>query len=217
MAESSTPNNEAREPLKPLNPSSVDYEVEVADRQQCLAIDEPFVRHIVRLTLEAEQVVSASISVAIVDNAQIHELNKQYLNHDYETDVLSFLLEETGGPSPDDQSSTEKPPTEQPRGAGKTIDGEIIVSTEMAVEMAADYSWKSEDELTLYIVHGLLHLCGYDDLSEEELPLMRARECHMFELLGRPRPTRDPSDRGHVGEDQSSRDVSTEMETGGQA
>ena len=68
----------------------------------------------------------------------------------------------------------------------------------MAIDMAADYLWDALDELTLYIVHGLLHLCGYDDLTVEELPIMRARECHVFEILGRPEPTRDASDHGHV-------------------
>ncbi|MDA0282410.1 MAG: rRNA maturation RNase YbeY [Planctomycetota bacterium] len=179
------------------------YEIEIANHQQSLAIDEVFVRQVVRRTLEIEQVASASISVAIVDNAQIHELNRQYLNHDYETDVLSFLLEEAIDSSMDKSG-------DQPRGAGKTIDGEIIISTEMAIERATDYAWESMDELTLYIVHGLLHLCGYDDLSGDELPVMRERECFVFEMLGRPRPSRDRSDCGHVDEERSS-SGSTEM------
>ena len=173
------------------------YEIEIADNQKCLTIDEESVRLIVRQTLQTEQVSSATISVAIVDNAQIHELNRQYLNHDYETDVLSYLLEE----SRDDTANAE---AAAPRGAGKTIDGEIIVSSQMAIDMAADYAWDAMDELTLYIVHGLLHLCGYDDLTAEELPIMRARECDVFEILGRPRPTRDSSDHGHVIEEQPS-------------
>lgn len=199
MAESNIPNNEAREHLKPPVTSAGMYEIDVADHQQCLTIGEEVVRNIVRRTLDAEQIASATISVAIVDNARMHELNRQYLNHDYETDVLSFLLEESRVPSVD-------PPADAPRGAGKAIDGEIIVSAEFAIDMAADYSWDATDELTLYIVHGLLHLCGYDDVTADELPIMRARECDVFEVLGRPKPTRDPSDRGHVDEDQSSRE-----------
>lgn len=167
------------------------YEIEVANQQQCLTIDEASVRNIIRQTLEAEQVAAASISIAIVNNAKIHELNRQYLNHDYETDVLSFLLDESDGSSSDRSA-------ELPRGAGRSIDGEIIVSAEMAIDMAADYSWDAHDELALYLVHGLLHLCGYDDLTADELPLMRAREHQIFDRLGRPAPTRDASDYGHV-------------------
>lgn len=203
MAVSSIRNNN-EVPEHPHHPASSPdmYEIEVADQQQCLTIDEKFVRDIICQTLEVEQIVAATISVAIVDNALIHELNRQYLNHDYETDVLSFLLEES-------RESPEARSNDTPRGAGKSIDGEIIVSTEMAVEMAAVYSWDALDELTLYVVHGLLHLCGYDDLTPEELVIMRARECDVFEVLGLPRPTRDASDCGHVGDDQSESEVMT--------
>lgn len=166
------------------------YEIEVANQQQCLTIDEQIVRDIVRQTLEAEQVAAASISVAIVSNAKIHELNRQYLDHDYETDVLSFLLEE----------SFDDVRLDVPRGSGRSIDGEVIVSAEMAIEMADQYSWDAQHELALYLVHGLLHLCGYDDLTVDELPIMRAREYDIFQLLGRPEPTRDAADRGHVDE-----------------
>lgn len=201
MVESSIQNSNAvrKQSLLPQHPGM--FEIEIADNQELLTIDEDFVRSIVRQTLQTEQVSSATISVAIVNNSQIHELNRQYLNHDYETDVLSFLLEESG-----DESHCSEPGS--PRGAGKTIDGEVIVSSEMAIDMAADYSWDAMDELTLYIVHGLLHLCGYDDLTAEELPVMRARECRVFEILGRPEPTRDSSDRGHVGEESYTREES---------
>ena len=198
-----------REPLKPPVILSGMYEIEIADNQECLTIDEEFVRTIVRQTLQTEQVAAATISVAIVDNAQIHELNRKFLSHDYETDVLSFLLEESSGPTAHQLPDT-------PRGTGKTIDGEVIVSSEMAIDMATDYSWEALDELTLYIVHGLLHLCGYDDLTADELPVMRARECHVFEVLGRPKPVRDASDQGHVDQARPSNKLS-EFQTGGQS
>ena len=159
------------EVLESLNPSIIPsgmYEIEIADHQQCLTVDEAFVRNVVQQTLEAERIVAATISVAIVDNARIHELNRQYLNHDYETDVLSFLLEES-------------------------IDSSIATT-----------------------VHGLLHLCGYDDLTAEELPLMRTRECEIFEMLGLPKPTRDASDRGHVDEDSLASQTSV-IEQGGRS
>jgi probable rRNA maturation factor len=50
----------------------------------------------------------------------------------------------------------------------------------MAKQLAAKYRWKPLDELTLYVVHGLLHLCGYDDRSSKELALMRQRESEML-------------------------------------
>lgn len=59
------------------------YQVDVADNQECLPIDAEAVREVVRKTLEAEEVCSATISIAIVDNPTMHELNREYLSHDY--------------------------------------------------------------------------------------------------------------------------------------
>lgn len=167
------------------------YQIDISDNQDCLQLDADYLTEVVRKTLEAEQVATASLSIAIVDNPTIHELNREYLQHDYETDVLSFLLEETN-------ESLEQPG--RPRGSGKNIDGEVIVSAEYAKDLSADYDWEPLHELLLYIVHGVLHLCGYDDLSNDELPLMRERERAVFELLNLPVPTRDIDDVGHVGD-----------------
>ena len=120
--------------------------------------------------LAAEQCVSASISIAIVDNETIHDLNIRYLQHDYPTDVLSFLLEEEIAPD------SLPIPKSSPRGYGKRIEGEIILSSEMAKQMATKYRWKPLDEVTLYVVHGLLHLCGYDDMTRKEQSSMQQRE-----------------------------------------
>jgi probable rRNA maturation factor len=150
------------------------YEIEIANNQDRVEIDESYLRNVVTQTLTAERVANATISIAILDNRAIHELNRQYLDHDFETDVLSFLLEESGGA--DDLSL--------PRGAAKTIDGEILASADYAAEQATVYDWAPLNELTLYVVHGLLHLCGYDDLSDVELPIMRAREREIMAVLG---------------------------------
>ena len=72
------------------------------------------------------------------------------------------------------------------------------MSAAYAREMATEYDWAPEHELTLYIVHGLLHLCGYDDMTADELPVMRARECDIFRLLELPPPVRSSDDMGHV-------------------
>lgn len=156
------------------------YQVDVADNQDCLPVDAEAMREVVCQTLQAEQVAAATISIAIVDNPTMHKLNRQYLNHDYETDVLSFLLECSGGSNDE--------PAGIPRGDGKTIDGEIIVSSEYAAKLAPEFGWQPLDEMTLYIVHGLLHLCGYDDLTEAELPVMRQREAEVLAILGQTQP-----------------------------
>jgi probable rRNA maturation factor len=205
------------------------YDIEVADNQDCLTIPRDRVLEIVRVTLEAERIASATISIAIVDNPTIHDLNRQYLNHDYETDVLSFLLDSI---PPEDCDRTNTASGEDDAGSvalparcsGWTINGEVIVSAEMACDLAPDYGADPLHELTLYIVHGLLHLCGYDDLTADELPFMRARECAVFKLLGLVSPERATDDQGHVGEDEPTAEAQSQsgaatssLETGGRS
>lgn len=145
------------------------YEIDVANQQDHLEIDEAFLREVAERTLAEEQVAGAEISVAVVDNATIHRLNRQYLQHDDETDVLSFVLQVEG-------RQEFSPGESGPRGAGKRIEGEVILSAEMAARRAAEFLWSPHHEVVLYLVHGLLHLVGYDDLTEVEQRVMRERE-----------------------------------------
>lgn len=163
------------------------YDIEITNTQACLDIDEALLRRAAECTLDEEQVVRADLSVVIVDNAAIRDLNRQYLDHDWDTDVLSFLLECEAG-------TAEHVSPEPPRGAGKRFEGEVILSAEMARARAPEFHWSPHEELLLYLVHGLLHLTGYDDRSEEERRLMRSREREILSHCGitppedRPRP-----------------------------
>ncbi|MFM9961105.1 MAG: rRNA maturation RNase YbeY [Planctomycetaceae bacterium] len=154
------------------------YSVEIDDSQKVLAVDHRHLGDVLRTVLGTERCASAAISLAIVDNATIHQLNQRYLQHDYPTDVLSFLLE-----CELDEASL---PIAKgaPRGCGKRLEGEIIVSAEMAKQSAAKYRWAPLDELTLYVVHGMLHLCGYDDGLAKAVTLMRKRECEVLAEWG---------------------------------
>jgi len=137
--------------------------IEISNNQALWPVDESRMCEAIRQIVDGEGVTSGSISFAIVDDATIHRLNRQYLNHDYATDVLSFVLEEDG------------------KGH---LEGEVIVSAEMAASQAKKYGWSPAEELLLYGVHGTLHLVGYDDTTEETRPQMREREHHYLGLLG---------------------------------
>lgn len=152
------------------------YQIDIANSQDCLEVDEAFLTLVTERVLAEEQVATAEISIALVDNATIHELNRQYLNHDYATDVLSFLLD-------CEPAETVTPPSELPptqRGQGKRLDGEVIISTETALQDAEKFGWSPREEVVLYLIHGVLHLVGYDDLSSTEQVVMRARERAML-------------------------------------
>ena len=143
------------------------YEIVINDQQDLIEVSLERIEAIVRDVLTHERVTGAEVSIALIDGRTMRRLNNTHLGHDYDTDVLSFLLE----------SSPQETSGEIPRGAGKRIEGEILLSTQIALQAARDYNWDVEHEVALYVVHGLLHLLGYDDLTDEESKLMRSREC----------------------------------------
>jgi probable rRNA maturation factor len=173
---------------------SAAYALDISARQAHVRVDTAYVRKVTRTVLAAERIAAAQISVALADDATVRRVNRDFLGHDYDTDVLSFLFESSAvtlGRQPKRRGVSDQ--IAQPRGAGRRIDGEVLVSAEMAVQMAARFGWSARDELTLYLVHGLLHLCGYDDLSPAERRLMRQREraiLAQLKIVARPRSGR---------------------------
>lgn len=105
--------------------------------------------------LKGEKKNNAVVNVVYVDKDEIFKLNNQYLQHDYYTDVITFSLNE------DDT---------------KEIDGEIYICVDVAEEQAKEYKVSLSNELSRLAIHGLLHLCGYGDKTDEEQKLMRSLE-----------------------------------------
>jgi probable rRNA maturation factor len=118
-------------------------------------VDRAALISLTRRVLSREGHVRASVSIALVDNATIRLINRSYMSHDWPTDVISFPLS-----APDDP----------------VLAGELVISAEMAGATAREIGVEPWNELALYVVHGLLHLCGYDDASEAAACMMRRRE-----------------------------------------
>lgn len=155
------------------------YQIQITNQQTNSPVDEAHLLRCAHETLRQEGIARAEISIAIVDDPSIHEINRTHLQHDYPTDVISFLLD-SGVADP--RSVAQAGP--KGRGQGLWIDGEIILSADTAVREAREYDWDASSEMALYVVHGLLHLCGYDDLSDEEQAIMREREREILTSLG---------------------------------
>ncbi len=154
------------------------FEIDISNSSGHANVDQEQLRTALVHALEVEGVLSAVLSVSVVDNPTIHRLNRQHLKHDYPTDVISFQLEWN---SPE---HSEPPLLQSHRAVDASIEGEIIVSVEYASSVAAEFGWSVQNELTLYTVHGMLHICGYDDLTSGEKEIMRSRERAVLEGLG---------------------------------
>tara|TARA_B100001057_G_scaffold477933_1_gene547831 strand:- start:196 stop:603 length:408 start_codon:yes stop_codon:yes gene_type:complete len=94
-----------------------------------------------------------NLNFLIVGDKRMIHFNKTYLNHDYSTDIITF-----------DNSENKK------------ISGDIVISIERVKENSKKYKVKLEDELRRVMVHGLLHLLGYDDKNEKEKKRIRKKE-----------------------------------------
>lgn len=128
--------------------------IEVNNSQATLSIDERLLSSAAASILADAGVRDGALSIAVVDDPQIHSLNREFLNHDYATDVLSFPLEEREG----------------------YLEGEVIVSSDTALANASSYGQRPGEELLLYVIHGVLHLVGHRDKTDEDAALMRAAE-----------------------------------------
>ena len=93
------------------------------------------------------------ISVIFCSDAYLLDMNRKYLGHDYFTDIITFDYSE-----------------------GELLSGDLFISVDTVRSNAAFYSAEFDDELDRVIVHGLLHLIGYDDHSEEEFAAMKEKE-----------------------------------------
>ncbi len=153
--------------------------VDITNRQRHLKIDRKRLESAVRQALEQAGRERAEVSLAVVDDATIAELHGRYLDDPTPTDVLSFPL----------QSGSQE------------LEGEVVVSAETAVRMAARYGWAPADELLLYVVHGTLHLAGCLDATAQQRAAMRKQERAVLARFGlapcyRARAARSPLDAG---------------------
>lgn len=114
------------------------------------------------------------IDVTIVDDAAIHEINRDYRGIDRPTDVISFALD-------DDLEDSDEP--ELIDGPEEHLLGDIIISAETAQRQAEEFGHGLEREILYLGVHSLLHLLGYDHMEPEDKKLMRAKEEEALRVL----------------------------------
>lgn len=127
----------------------------------------------------------AEISLTVTDNEHIHEMNKQFRGVDRPTDVLSFPMQNF--PSPADFSFLEDESEESdffdPE-TGELQLGDIVISADKVIEQAEEYGHSVTREFAFLVTHSVLHLTGFDHMTEEEAAQMEARQRKILDGLG---------------------------------
>lgn len=125
--------------------SSSRYAIEILDDQAHLKLDHKALTNLARKVLRAEKAPGGALAVWFTDDAGIRKIHRRHLGKNSATDVISFDY-------PESES-----------GFGPSPIGDVVVSVERAVKVCARYGQTPDREAARYLVHGILHLLGYDD------------------------------------------------------
>lgn len=149
-------------------------EVVIRNQQHKVAIPDDLLKAIEEVAKEVLKFANrpkGEVSILLTDDAFIHELNRKYRGVDRPTDVLSFALQE----------ETPDVPEPVPLAEMDDILGDVIISMETARRQAGEYGHSLLREVCYLVVHGVLHLLGYDHQEEDERKEMRATEEKILE------------------------------------
>jgi probable rRNA maturation factor len=113
------------------------------------------IREWIVLAVKKEKHSLSELNFIICSDQYLRSINKKFLNHDYFTDIITFPYSSPGS---------------------KEISGDIYISIDRIKQNAKDYGVCVYEELLRVMIHGVLHLCGYDDHTPDQKALMRKRE-----------------------------------------
>ena len=131
-------------------------DITIKNLQTKIPIRLPRIRSVVRRTFRHLRINNAELSIVFVTPLRMRSINAQYLKHDYVTDVITFDLDEAA---------------------------EIVICPAVAFKNARVYSHSVTTEIVLYVIHGLLHLAGYDDHTQKDRDVMRVKEKQLLDKI----------------------------------
>jgi probable rRNA maturation factor len=121
-------------------------------------IDKKYIHNIVKQLKKELEFGIGSIQINFINSSEIMRINKKYLNHDYSTDIITFDYSESH----------------------ISLEGEIFISTDDAILNSKKYGVKFKNEIMRLIIHGFLHLLGYNDQSQKEKVVMKRLENSLY-------------------------------------
>ena len=133
--------------------------ISVVNSQKKIKIDAGRLKNTANTALSFLGESGRMLSVRVVDDAQIAKLNRKYLRVDRATDVIAFSMDEA----------------EAIKGSDAVI-GDVVISAETALKQSKRFKTSLRNELDLYLVHGILHLAGYDDLKARDKKNMEKKQ-----------------------------------------
>lgn len=142
--------------------------IHIDNRQKNIKLNRRQIRHSTQRILKILQLERKEVSLVFLDNADIQEINRDYLDRDWPTNVISFAIGEGDFP-----------------GINPDLLGDVVISVERAMSDALEGDLPFEDELDFLIIHGLLHLIGFDHErgTDAEAALMKKKEQELFQVL----------------------------------
>ena len=126
-------------------------------------IDSSQLREKVKVLIQAESKTVGELNYVFCDDDYLHQINEEFLHHDTLTDIITFNRSQSA----------------------KVISGEIYISLERVLENAAELGQSFYQELTRVVIHGVLHLVGYDDKTDAQKIIMRGKEDYYINLQPR--------------------------------
>ena len=157
--------------------------VEIDNRQHLYDINEikNTIEMVIQNILKYENVENECfVSVLLVSNEEMQEINKEYRGINDSTDVLSFPLIEYEKKS---KSALHEAIENIDMDTGEIVLGDILISVEKAYEQSREYGHSIKREIAFLTLHGMLHLLGYDHMLEDDKKIMRQKEEKVLDIL----------------------------------
>jgi probable rRNA maturation factor len=142
-------------------------QIELYNEQDDLSLNLEKIQSLIPLILDLHQIKTDEITLYFVDDPTMCELHEEFFNDPSPTDCMTFPVDGTSPATP----------------GMPHILGEIFVCPLTAIRYTAENGGNPQDELLLYIIHGILHLIGYDDIEEDDRKKMRVEEARTLDHL----------------------------------